>query len=91
MSIDHLLDFVERHKEEDLDPHLKTQTYFIDKCNDIDVITIENIKDEWPFKFPYLNSVKNKSIDSTINLSINQKNRIYKIYKIDFEKFNYKK
>lgn len=91
MSIDGLLSFIENTLDNERDVHLKTQCSFI-TTNDIIIIDSKRISDDWPFDFLAPSGFKNKSSNQEkIIFTTNQKNRIWKLYKEDFERFGYSK
>lgn len=87
-TLDELIDFVSSISDENRDFHFKTQNYFISREMDY-VIDLYKMKEDWPFDFKYPKNVVHKS-NSNFNILTNkQKDRIYEIYRIDFDKFGY--
>lgn len=90
MSLNDLIEFIDTSNYDILDIHLRPQSYFITK--NILCINLQHLQHDWPFNFSSPMFIINKS-KNVINkqLSINQKDKIYTLYKPDFIKFNYSK
>jgi hypothetical protein len=90
ISIDNFLENLEQY-DLDKDPHTRLQTQYI---FDNDTLLVDKVMDISKAK-KYLQSFNlelnyaNKTQEMNIELSVDQKNKIYNIYKDDFDKLGY--
>ena len=89
-TVDEMLSFIESIPNESRDVHFKTQISFIDVNLDIKVIDLKNLSN-WQLNIPAPETTRHKSKSNFNNLTEIQKEKIYKIYKEDFIRFNYQK
>lgn len=84
-TVDHLLNHIDAIEDHKRNVHLRSQSYFIKQGVDFyDLMNLHSIREDLSITLPHTNS-----IEAEIDLSNAQKNRIKKIYKEDFERFNY--
>lgn len=88
MSLDDLLDFIGQRSDYTRDIHFKSQSAFLTTKLDY-YIDLAHIVSEWPFAFPPVREVINKSNESTMMLSDDQRDRVHTIYEQDFINFKY--
>jgi len=93
-SVDEAINMVCSFDEDDLiDEHIASQSSFI-HTEDVNIIKMEDISNDWKLYCNKINiefneiPVYNKSL-SKVNLSEIQKEKLFKRYKKDFERFKY--
>lgn len=90
MSLNDLIDFINGSNYDNLDVHLKPQSYFITKP--MHCIKLHRLSCDWPFNFTKPVFIINKSKNvSNEQLTKIQKDKVYSLYKSDFINFNYSK
>lgn len=86
-TINELLNKIENTKDKNRNVHLRSQSYFIvDDIEYFDLDDIHRIGQELNLDIPHTNS-----IEQDVILTEAQKERVYNIYKEDFERFQYRK
>jgi len=94
-TINEVLDMIEKYDDSEADEHFASQSSFCYKEN-IFYLKMETIQEEWVSLCDQLNiahrplPVYNKS-NNPVLLTDSQKERIYKRYQMDFERFKYER
>lgn len=88
-TVDELLSYIESLEDSQRDVHFRSQSWFITEHLDVE-INLKNLS-TWPLSIPSPEIIKHKSKERFNKLTRSQKDKIYKIYKEDFIRFNYLK
>lgn len=90
-NIDQVLSLISEIPNNERDVHLRTQYSFI-PYTQITKIDVKDILSKWPLDFPAPNFIKNKSsYTDSIQLTEEQRKKVYEIYKEDFVYLDYEK
>ena len=87
-SIDDLLSAYENLNDADMDPHFRSQSWYLAGFQGI-IQKLETISEKWLLPIPNMNLKQNVSHSDKIPLTEQQINRIKHIYKEDFNLLNY--
>lgn len=87
-NVDQFLDFLESKKENELDVHFLKQSTFINPSLMQYIVKLEDMS-SWDLSIPPPKVRSHQSGSNELTLTSEQKNRVYFIYKKDFEVFSY--
>jgi len=87
-NIDDLLSAYENLNDADMDPHFRSQSWYLAGFQGI-IQKLETISEKWLLPIPNMNLKQNVSHSDKIPLTEQQINRIKHIYKEDFNLLNY--
>ena len=87
-NIDDLLSAYENLNDADVDPHFRSQSWYLDGFEGI-IQKLETISEKWLLPIPNMNLKQNVSHSNKIPLTEQQINKIKHIYKEDFNLLDY--